>query len=861
MLSADSTILQEIFAELAELPVSERRARLLEINSTNKDLATELREMLAFHDKADGLLDEPLPIPAEIGTDDEEFRIDHYLGGQYEFREKLGSGGQGTVYKIYDRLSGRVEVLKVLNASRATYQADRDRFVREVKVLAELETPQIPTVYECGFDDSRSAYWMRMQYMEGETLAERLSQQPHSWEEAVRIAIEVARALETAHGKNIIHRDIKPANIMILTKGDAIKVLDFGLAKVVDGLKLTKSIGKGIGTHGYMSPEQQRSAKDIDHRTDIWSLGVVLLEMIIGRIPTSHECAVLPNLPNNAPRGLAHIIERSLQGDKNLRYGTVIEFKEALRELIASVSTVNKPSVLANPLILFAPTTITAMPVESKTIKPFWPLDLGKAWALDRGSFVGFAVNPHSVDIAGEFRGMEGLLRDALTEIDTPLLPRRIWLRVRPDILSGTNIEIKHLNDLLFDDDRRLLQSPGEVSAPSCTGFVFTIDDSFKPSLASSIVGKLCQFVLSFCVSRGWQTAIVFDLRLQNIEARQSLQSIVTESVESWNGDYETSPRIETVLIDRYAGTGLHSPTDGANFSLWFRELVEIAGYKKVLGRFREVLSVSLQPVIDKIMECDQEAETELFSAAASLNDNVFLSNPLAVATFLQLINDNLRRRLDEVIEAFARSSRFELSREAIIVAAASDRLMDRWIAGAVAGGSELDIKRIIAPGPEESLREPFVLACLRRYSSNRDRQLLKKWLSAVAPMERHLRDLVDHFLYPADASDLLLDADLTDRWSYSRCGIGVDDLYRSINDQETDKAHYWRCLSSTPFAPSQITLFLGLVPEKRATWGLCSQQEWETIQRDPNLKDQVDDSRGHRPFTFMTKTEPKDSL
>ena len=209
----------------------------------------------------------------------------------YRIVQKLGRGGMGEVYLAEDKHLGRKVAIKFLPAEVATNQNARQRLLREAQTAATLDHPNICAIYEVGQEGGYS--FIVLQYIEGETLAARLKRQLPDLREALAIVAQVADALNEAHSRGIIHRDIKPENIMITTRGQ-VKVLDFGLAKTVrdPGLvepdaetgTLLSIPGMMLGTVPYMSPEQVRG-EDLDCRSDIFSFGIVLYELLSGRRP------------------------------------------------------------------------------------------------------------------------------------------------------------------------------------------------------------------------------------------------------------------------------------------------------------------------------------------------------------------------------------------------------------------------------------------------------------------------------------------------------------------------------------------------------------------------------------------------
>jgi serine/threonine protein kinase len=198
----------------------------------------------------------------------------------YKILEKLGEGGMGVVYKAHDTKLNRDVAIKFLPHQIVASEQQRERFVIEAQAAAALNHPNIATVY--AIEEADDETFIVMEYIEGQELKGKTAKGPLAIDEAVTIATQIAEGLQAAHKKDIVHRDIKSSNIM-LTEGGQVKIMDFGLAKVRGGSQVTKE-GTTVGTAAYMSPEQARG-DEVDHRTDIWSFGVVLYEMITGKLP------------------------------------------------------------------------------------------------------------------------------------------------------------------------------------------------------------------------------------------------------------------------------------------------------------------------------------------------------------------------------------------------------------------------------------------------------------------------------------------------------------------------------------------------------------------------------------------------
>jgi tetratricopeptide (TPR) repeat protein len=232
----------------------------------------------------------------------------------YKVTEKLGQGGMGAVFKAMDTKLDRVVALKFLPPQALTDESDKARFIHEARSAAALHHPNICTVYE--INEAEDQIFISMAYLPGGSLKDKIEKGPLGAEDTLKIAVQIAKGLQAAHEKQIVHRDIKPTNIMFSESGAA-TVLDFGLAKSKHQTHVTK-LGTTMGTVAYMSPEQTRG-DDVDHRTDIWSLGVMLYEMTAGRRPFrgDYDEAVIYSILNEAP---APVEELRRDADPNLVY-------------------------------------------------------------------------------------------------------------------------------------------------------------------------------------------------------------------------------------------------------------------------------------------------------------------------------------------------------------------------------------------------------------------------------------------------------------------------------------------------------------------------------------------------------------
>jgi non-specific serine/threonine protein kinase len=263
--------------------------------------------------------------------------------------EKLGEGGMGIVYRAEDTKLRRPVALKFFRPQAFASEEYRDRFVREAQIAAGLDHPNICAIY--GIDEAGERLFISMPLVEGMNLKERIRQGPLGVDEAVGIAVQVARGLDAAHRQGIVHRDVKSANVIVTPDGTA-KIMDFGLAKITGAREISKTT-QSIGTAAYMSPEQARGDK-VDSRTDIWSLGVILYEMVTGDLPFRGEydpavvCSLLnedpvpvTDLRSGVPPGIARVIDIAMAKDREDRYQTA---QEMLADLEAAWDATRSPA-------------------------------------------------------------------------------------------------------------------------------------------------------------------------------------------------------------------------------------------------------------------------------------------------------------------------------------------------------------------------------------------------------------------------------------------------------------------------------------------------------------------------------------
>ncbi|HEU4834262.1 MAG TPA: protein kinase [Pyrinomonadaceae bacterium] len=374
---------KEIFNSAITYRPEERGVFISQACSGDEELRSEVESLIASHEQSGSFIDEPAFEAAATWLANEKAELNSgQIIGSYEVISFISRGGMGEVYLAGDKRLGRKVALKLLPASFTTDEDRLRRFEQEARAASALNHPNIITIYE--IRQAAGSHLIATEFVEGETLRHRLSRSALTLSETLNIAMQIADALSAAHKAGIIHRDIKPENIMLRPDG-YVKVLDFGLAKLSEQatpavaaeaptIQVRTGSGIVIGTAGYMSPEQARGL-GVDHRSDIFSLGAVIYEMVARRKPFEGEtpsdtlAAILKTEPppltrvaQGVPAELVRIVNKSLRKDREERYQVVkdlwldlkvlkqdLEFQDKLDRSVASESDGTGVIVASDP--------------------------------------------------------------------------------------------------------------------------------------------------------------------------------------------------------------------------------------------------------------------------------------------------------------------------------------------------------------------------------------------------------------------------------------------------------------------------------------------------------------------------------
>jgi eukaryotic-like serine/threonine-protein kinase len=364
--------LGRLFEQAIALPPEERADFLDRHAGRDPGLRGELASLLASHDTAPGFLEAIAPhvLPAALRALAEETLPAGHRVGRYDIIERVGGGGMGVVYKARDTSLDRLVALKFLPAHRTAQPEARDRLMREARAASALDHPGIAVVHEIGVmdpdadDPDHGRLFIAMAYYDGETLERRLRRGPLPVRQALDHAIQLVDGLAAAHQAGIVHRDVKPGNVLVTERG-RLKILDFGVARRADGGRAEPADARG--TLPYMSPEQTRG-ESADQRTDLWSVGVVLFELLAGVRPFQGDTEAdlvsaiqgdapppLQTLRPDVPPALARVVDRCLVRDPAHRYPDARALLSDLRAAAAAGTGEGGPSIVVLPFTNIGP--------------------------------------------------------------------------------------------------------------------------------------------------------------------------------------------------------------------------------------------------------------------------------------------------------------------------------------------------------------------------------------------------------------------------------------------------------------------------------------------------------------------------
>jgi serine/threonine protein kinase/Tol biopolymer transport system component len=452
--------IKDLFNSALQRPAAERTKFISEACEGDESLREEVESLISAHDEDDDFLNGPAyELAAEILSDDSPALRPGQSLGPYTILSTLGIGGMGEVYLAQDARLNRKIAIKLLAQEFARDEQRVRRFEQEARAASALNHPNVCIIHEIGrAEDGR--HFMAMEFIDGLTLRRRMAQKRLTLKEALDVAAQVAWALEAAHAAGIVHRDIKPENIMLRRDG-YVKVLDFGIAKLNAYLPKLRNVheaptvdhlhtapGTLMGTVKYMSPEQLRE-QPIDARTDIWSLGVVLHEMVTGITPfeaptTNETIAVIlekqaPRLelyPEEVPEEFQQLIRKALSKKRHERYQTIKELSTDLRNLRRTVSVETATNRSEQPFVnLDLPSAARQDEVDNGDQTPTI-LSKFRSQAIRTADYVLSEIKQHKT--AAIFTGVSAVFALLFIGLNSPALFRPRLPSVSPPVMKMT---------------------------------------------------------------------------------------------------------------------------------------------------------------------------------------------------------------------------------------------------------------------------------------------------------------------------------------------------------------------------------------------------------------------------------------
>lgn len=425
--------IERIFHAALQAEPSRRGTILEDSCAGDESLRREVESLLAHHENAGSFIETPAFATAEASPDSDRSSSSGTparfapgtVVGQYRVLEGIGAGGMGVVYKAEDTKLGRVAALKFLPESAASDESALERFQREARAASALNHPNICTIYD--IEEYQGHPFIAMEYVDGRSLKDHVLGRALDEEEIAKLGIQIAEALAAAHSKGVVHRDIKPGNIAIMVSG-LVKVLDFGLAKLIGSQgesAPTKSLTEShtmTGTLPYMSPEQLRG-REVDSRTDIYALGVVLYEMATGRRPFASEISpqLIDDILNSPP-----LLPREINGKVSLRLEEIIlkclekdpeDRYQSAKEIAVDLRRMRVPSSASQRLAIQPKRSKRVTFIRWAAVPVLVLAILMIAWVLFRTSYFGVTPSVAVLPFVDESKDVSGqYIADGITE-------------------------------------------------------------------------------------------------------------------------------------------------------------------------------------------------------------------------------------------------------------------------------------------------------------------------------------------------------------------------------------------------------------------------------------------------------------
>ena len=908
-----------VFQAACDLAPDEREPYLDSVCQGDGEIRDRVEKMLAGDHKNDV---DPLQFPevsdidveeqaeAEAPPDDRALHehrelLSSYQGGRYEIERPLGKGGGGRVYLAFDKKHLRQVAIKFLSSDVLHDAQEVERFRREALALASLKHRNIVIVYES--EPELSIPFIITEYVEGQLLRSRLKAGKLSPLEALSIAGQVAEALVAAHEKGLVHRDIKPENIMLGSEGRGravVKVLDFGIAKQIPTAPVDHEAptdrrlttpGMAPGTRSYMSPEQIKG-KRVDERTDIWSLGVVLYEMLtgvtpfnanlyfIGSVISEFTPKPLRDLVEDLPDGLQEIVDKALAKERADRYQHASQMLAELQRLEQRIASGREPpSILPTlpepdaPLKgeeRGAPMAMRASPIGREAGSKSIPFDLGTVWGLDRSSFIGILAGyPGDGAYEGLLRA-ERALADAMKAVGASGLLTRWWLKADMSLRPNGPLSVEEVWEALTDsDDPRALyinKNGNRLPDSILPGLFFEVDADSLSASRLAMIRKWCRELVEgrFALP---QLAIV--LHVSGVNADESTQAALrlmreleclkpSVPVEAMAFDFsppdkdsKAEPDVDT--RSRLLGIGTKGKP-GRYFCSWVTKALEA---RAETGRSDENDEVEM--VMKQVGLCADDALLAEYDGRGQPRQVVRDLDEVAADAgeefhrqFLTLINKYLPDRTRPLVRAYAASSRPKARRASLVFAARAETesLLDAWVEGNRLEPGRAPEKQDLWPDDGEPILTDLTLALMRwRRKGGQHADRVEAFVRREGPRLREdLLEVVEQCIKGISPDASAENFHVGKSLLALRAGEEVDLPLELLNASSLMEPDLWRLLAALPPVRDRVESILQTPPVCRAVVGLCTPAEWRLVSKDLLHKSQILVCRRGRRIEFL---------
>lgn len=839
------------------------------------------------------------------------------LLAHFEIVEHIDKGGMGEVYKAHDLSLGREVALKLLQPHFKDSADVLSLFKQEGRTVASLKHPNIVTIYE--MVEEGGLLFLVLEFLEGESLRHSIGKLKIP--RAVEIAREVAAALNALHQKGIIHCDIKPENIM-LCKDDTgvimVKVLDFGLAILRQQALLEASRSdlpdnqrqrNRAGTPKYKSPEQVQG-DELDARTDIYSLGIVLYEMVTGHRPydspkmneaptiIDDNPAPLSQYQKEVPEKLQCIINTALQRQKKDRYQTAKAFQDDLDELKKTLERRNQTTRIrhleeaisrspfspdnqiqvADPAELMKSWPPVSVPATIKTsqIPNPMPFDIGTICGLDRSSFINIIAGSREGGVFENLIHVEQCLRRAMLNnrslAVTP--PERFWIRVDPAnyLIPGDKEEL--LSIVGYQHDSQTFAPPSVVPG------IFIKLDVTKPEEREALIASTqswCDALVKH-IFPNQQLAIVVHViaddpeklaakvsdKLKRVSGAIPLDAFsISDGVISDGGGQTPSEGTTEEGVDWLAAeVRKDSVPPGSYFCSLIHMILSDREKGSRLRKERERYTQATDLYQSLLAQGSvNDKPTDAYMVVTDLEGLPSLPKGFD-SQFLQLIHDYLPGHFQRLLREYAGSRRMEARRAAQVFAIDNgllERLREEEPSSAFFfGASELDARRGLSlldahadvPG---SILDREAQSLLRRYRKDRASEVkgLIESLLETGNLNTPSKAVCELFLGRTDLKDFIR---FNGKEAYTialRAGYDFDFSLNEIEELDINHSSLWALIAALPVSERRVAVLLSMGKPHRAVFGLITVEEWHSIRLDSLLHEKVQTARQERPLYF----------